>query len=347
MNSCPTKNAASNLSRDVDSNEHAQNSSSSELGAAAAAPVTPGEKELPAIANRDAGFIDTSTDKRRAANRRNAQKSTGPRTPAGIARSSLNARRHGILSREVLLPNEDPRALDAQRKRMWEDWQPVGATEESLVDAIVAHLWRLARFHRVETGIFAYRYAVLLAERVRKSAENFTPLRLIRSFLEILQRIDKGDKSPKRVDGSTGREKDDTATPAPALGTDESPKRVDGSTGREKDNTATSAPALGTAEEAEARGDGGVTGWRVKGAALAAEAETAEAMRHSDAALWGRAFTQDADKFAILARYAASLQRELIQCVHELQRLQAARRGQPVALPAALDVSLCGDPRAR
>jgi hypothetical protein len=320
MNSCPTTNAASNLSRDVDSNEHTQNNSSSELGAAAAAPVTPGEKELPAIANRDAGFIDTSTDKRRAANRRNAQKSTGPRTPAGISRSSLNARRHGILSREVLLPNEDKRALDALRKRMWEDWQPVGATEEWLVDAIVAHLWRLARFHRVEKGIFEYRYAVLLAERVRERAQEFAPLRLIRSCLEILQRIDKRDENPKRVDGSTGREKDNAATPA---------------------------PALGTAEEAEARGDGVVTGWRAQGAALAAEAETAEAMRHGDAALWGRAFTQDAHKFAILARYAASLERELIQCVHELQRLQAARRGQPVALPAALDVSLRGDPRAR
>jgi hypothetical protein len=202
---------------------------------------------------------------------------------------------------------------------MWEDWQPVGATEESLVDVLVAHLWRLARFHRVETGIFAYRYALLLAERVRKRVEAFTPLRVIRSCVEILQRIDKRDKNPN----------------------------VDGSTGREKENPATPAPALGIAEEAETRVNGCITGWRAQGEALAAEAETAEAMGHSDAALWGRAFTQDADKFAILGRYAASLEREFIQCVHELQRLQAARRGQPVALPAALDVSLCGDPRAR
>lgn len=37
-----------------------------------------------------------TTDRRRHANRRNAQRSTGPKTPAGKARSSQNARKHGL-----------------------------------------------------------------------------------------------------------------------------------------------------------------------------------------------------------------------------------------------------------
>jgi hypothetical protein len=41
------------------------------------------------------------------ANRRNAQQSTGPRTEIGKKTSSLNALRHGLTSRIVVLPTED------------------------------------------------------------------------------------------------------------------------------------------------------------------------------------------------------------------------------------------------
>ena len=43
-----------------------------------------------------------------AANRANAQRSTGPRTAAGKARAAGNALVHGVLSRRVVLPGEDP-----------------------------------------------------------------------------------------------------------------------------------------------------------------------------------------------------------------------------------------------
>jgi hypothetical protein len=41
------------------------------------------------------------------ANRRNALKTTGPKTAEGKAAVCLNAMKHGLLSREVLLPGED------------------------------------------------------------------------------------------------------------------------------------------------------------------------------------------------------------------------------------------------
>ncbi len=52
-----------------------------------------------------------TSDKKAEANRRNALKSTGPRTPEGRNAVRLNALRHGLLSREVLLPGEDGEAL--------------------------------------------------------------------------------------------------------------------------------------------------------------------------------------------------------------------------------------------
>jgi hypothetical protein len=45
------------------------------------------------------------------------------------------------------------------------------------------------------------------------------------------------------------------------------------------------------------------------------------------------------DTLQKVTRYEAHLSRQLYQALHELQRLQAARAGQPVPPPAALDVT--------
>lgn len=47
------------------------------------------------------------SDKQPQANRQNAQRSTGPRTPQVKARASLNAVRHGLLARQSVIPEED------------------------------------------------------------------------------------------------------------------------------------------------------------------------------------------------------------------------------------------------
>jgi hypothetical protein len=44
-------------------------------------------------------------------NRRNAARSTGPRTPEGKSRSRLNALKHGLTARTLVLPGEDPEAF--------------------------------------------------------------------------------------------------------------------------------------------------------------------------------------------------------------------------------------------
>ena len=51
----------------------------------------------------------TMSLKQVAANRRNAQKSTGPRTAAGRAVSKVNALKHGILSTQMLVRGQASR----------------------------------------------------------------------------------------------------------------------------------------------------------------------------------------------------------------------------------------------
>jgi hypothetical protein len=112
-----------------------------------------------------------TTARKAASNGRNALQSTGPRTLEGKAISSKNARKHGLLSEEILLPNEDSEALSALGQRLREALQPVGELETVLVDRIVALLWRLARLGRVEAGIFTwYFYEELVARAERKAS---------------------------------------------------------------------------------------------------------------------------------------------------------------------------------
>ncbi|HZS93755.1 MAG TPA: hypothetical protein VFA78_03090 [Chloroflexota bacterium] len=89
-----------------------------------------------------------------AANRRNAQLSTGPRTPSGKQISSQNALKHGILSRQVVTPSEDPDEFATHLAALVDDIQPVGAVEELLVQQIALYYWRLGRIIRCDADLF-------------------------------------------------------------------------------------------------------------------------------------------------------------------------------------------------
>ena len=76
-------------------------------------------------------------------------------TPSAVV--ALNAMKHGLLSRHVLLPDEDEAALVELGKRLRVHLQPVGELEVLLVDRIVTATWRLRRVMAVETAIFESR----------------------------------------------------------------------------------------------------------------------------------------------------------------------------------------------
>jgi hypothetical protein len=167
------------------------------------------------------------------ANRQNAQKSTGPKTPEGKAAVSLNALKHGLLSKEILLPGEDEEALRELDERLRGELQPDGVVEVLLVDRVTSLLWRLRRLGHVEAGIFA--------------------------------------------------------------------------------------------QERQ---------WHVG---------------DQDASSLGLAFIRDgngANAFSKLSRYETTIERGLYKALHELQRLQAARRGGDGPAPLALDVDVSGLPEA-
>ena len=88
------------------------------------------------------------------ANRRNAEKSTGPRTEAGKQRSSLNALRHGLTAETVVLPLEDEEDYQAFEEAVLAGFDAETAVERELVLRLAALLWRLRRVGSIETGLF-------------------------------------------------------------------------------------------------------------------------------------------------------------------------------------------------
>jgi hypothetical protein len=68
--------------------------------------------------------------------------------------------------------------------------------------------------------------------------------------------------------------------------------------------------------------------------------QLAKHVQHEESALSGCAFgrLETEGHLGKLARYEASIERALSRALHELQRLQAGRAGEPVSPPAALDV---------
>ncbi len=90
------------------------------------------------------------------ANRRNAAKSTGPRTPDGKAVVAQNAVKHGLLARQAVLKDEDPQEFDLHRIRMLQNLAPAGPEQEMLAERIVAVWWRLKRAERMQDEALDY-----------------------------------------------------------------------------------------------------------------------------------------------------------------------------------------------
>ena len=100
-----------------------------------------------------------NSPKQLEANRCNAQRSTGPRTPAGKARVKFNALRHGLLAKSVIPPIRPPEAdsekrshFDALLEQLIDELKPVGILEDMLVEKIAVSYWRLRRALRAEAG---------------------------------------------------------------------------------------------------------------------------------------------------------------------------------------------------
>ena len=95
-----------------------------------------------------------SSARKVAANRRNAQKSTGPRTLSGKAIASMNAVKHGLAARTPVVPGESPADFQAYATRWLDDLRPAGPMQEFLAERVISVTWRLRRVGKLEAALF-------------------------------------------------------------------------------------------------------------------------------------------------------------------------------------------------
>jgi hypothetical protein len=95
------------------------------------------------------------SEKQLAANRRNAERSTGARTAAGKARSSLNNLRHGLTGQINVLPTEDREAHDRFCTELIDSLKPETPMEKQLAHSVAEDNWRLNRVRAIENNMFA------------------------------------------------------------------------------------------------------------------------------------------------------------------------------------------------
>jgi len=113
------------------------------------------------------------------ANRRNALKSTGPRSEDGKQRSSRNALRHGLTAETVLNPLEDPEDYKLFEEAIAAEYEAESAVERELVLRLASLLWRLRRTSLIETGLFE------AAERTKSQISTPPLLRLLKRTTDV------------------------------------------------------------------------------------------------------------------------------------------------------------------
>jgi hypothetical protein len=88
------------------------------------------------------------------ANRKNAQKSTGPTSDSGKEAVRFNALKSGIDAASLIIPGEDPDQFSKLAEGFTDSWQPANAAESELVDHLIEDAWRLRRLRSAESQIW-------------------------------------------------------------------------------------------------------------------------------------------------------------------------------------------------
>jgi hypothetical protein len=90
---------------------------------------------------------------RLAANAANAKHSTGPRTPEGQARSSQNARTHGLSARDLVIAPNEREEFEELLADYQASVQPQDAIQQSEFELLVGAAWNLRRIRRMEVRL--------------------------------------------------------------------------------------------------------------------------------------------------------------------------------------------------
>ena len=150
-----------------------------------------------------------TSDRKVAANRRNAQKSTGPKTLSGKAIASMNALKHGLCARKPLIPGEN----EAEFVRFTTGWvdelRPAGPQQSMFAEQAILAAWQLRRVPQLEAGLLSQHMNQDGKHPFAMSAEGYQQLSRLDRHQAALQKT--FDRAMKELRELQQDEPDETA----------------------------------------------------------------------------------------------------------------------------------------
>jgi hypothetical protein len=166
------------------------------------------------------------SEKQQKANRQNAQKSTGPKTPEGREAIRFNALTYGLRTRETLLEREDAREYSDLWDELEADWQPQTRTERCFLETMVTSQWLLKRIAGSEQRI--YMTVAFGEERLRMLGYVAKQrAQLERSFHTAIADMKQSQKERKAIQPQPPQAGPSPQPPAPIPGERNSPPPPD------------------------------------------------------------------------------------------------------------------------
>jgi len=164
------------------------------------------------------------------ANRRNAQKSTGPRTPSGKAIASMNALKHGLCAHTPVVPGEDPAEFATFAAGWVDHLQPSDPHQASLAEQVILAAWQLKRVPLLRAGLLAaemrwdaqrkepiHPYAISAGSYVQLSRIDRHQVVLERTFRQCLKELKELQTADSADCADYGEEQNEaTGTEVPA-----------------------------------------------------------------------------------------------------------------------------------
>jgi hypothetical protein len=210
------------------------------------------------------------------ASRRNAQKSTGPKTLSGKGSASKNSLRHGLTAKQLVLwPTDEPKAWAELREKVISRYMPENVLEEIFIDRMVKALIDSSHAEQLEVAIVCDGTISRLAERALITAKA-TEHGATDNLEEMNAALDEIGPADAEGEPPQGKNADEQKT--------------------------TSPPRL--------------------------PRKTVEN------------FVGNLNALGLVNRYHSRSDSHLRSAMHELERLQAARRGQKLTPPLIVDINL-------
>ena len=283
-----------------------------------------------------------TSQKQIEANRRNAVKSTGPKTPEAKAIVSTNAVTHGLRARHVVINSESRAEFNEFRDELIRHFAPVGFLEQLFTDRITAAFWRLRRVARIEVELFNYLQQpkqTFPTDPRGNDIQKHTPpvyVNIVKTYPANSSSKRLGEYSADETEARLNELKDTLKQiPRMNISFEHIPALrqylIDLSSldffikSLPRENRNQLSRAIDELAEIED----------------SLKAQAIEDMRMKFTL--GRAMQEDLNNRNTLStfhRYESSIERTLFKSLHELQRLQAARHGRPVSIPATLDLNI-------